>query len=238
MRTPAALYIAALYSAALLALPATALAAPAVDSDITIIAIDMIDKGPTGSPGGERFVAEGSFDASAIRAIAAFGPFRVLDPSRAALVDLTDSASPRDFARLLLAFPQIRTLEMIECPGTSDDTANLRLGRMIHRAGIATEVPEGGSVRSGAVELFLAGTQRKAAPGAEFAVHSWQDANGLEASDFPADDPVNRAYIAYYREMGLSEAQATAFYAMTNAVPHEDARWMDAGEFAAYAPLD
>ena len=223
------------YFAALLLL---ALPAPALADDVTTIAIEVIAEGVTGEPGGERFVSEGSFDPSTIPAIAAFGPFRVLDSTRAALVDATDSASPRDFARLLLAFPQIRTLEMIECPGTSDDTANLRLGRMIHRAGIATEVPEGGSVRSGAVELFLAGTSRKAAPGAEFAVHSWQDSDGLEASDFPADDPVNRAYLAYYREMGLSEAQAAAFYAMTNAVPHEDARWMDPVEFAAYAPLD
>ena len=223
------------YFAALLLL---ALPVPALADDVTTIAIEVIAEGVTGEPGGERFVSEGSFDPSTIPAIAAFGPFRVLDSTRAALVDATDSASPRDFARLLLAFPQIRTLEMIECPGTSDDTANLRLGRMIHRAGIATEVPEGGSVRSGAVELFLAGTSRKAAPGAEFAVHSWQDSDGLEASDFPADDPVNRAYLAYYREMGLSEAQAAAFYAMTNAVPHEDARWMDPVEFAAYAPLD
>ena len=38
--------------------------------------------------------------------------------------------------------------------------------------------------------------------------------------------------------MGLSEGQAAAFYAMTNAVPHEDARWMNKAEFAAYAPLD
>jgi len=227
MRTIAALFLAAL-----------ALPSPALADDITTIAIEVIAESSTGVPGGERFVSEGSFDASAVQSIAAFGPFRVLDPTRAALVDSTDSASPRDFARLLLAFPQVRTLEMIECPGTSDDTANLRLGRMINRAGIATEVPEGGSVRSGAVELFLAGAQRKAAPGAEFAVHSWQDSDGLEASDYPADDPVNQAYLAYYREMGLSESQAAAFYAMTNAVPHEDARWMDAVEFAAYAPLD
>ena len=224
--------------ALLLALPAPAMADPMSGEDVTTIAIEVIAEGSTGAPGGERFVAEGAFDPAALRSIAAYGPFRVLDPTRAALVDVTDSASPRDFARLLLAFPQVRTLEMIECPGTSDDTANLRLGRMIHRAGIATEVPEGGSVRSGAVELFLAGARRRAAPSAEFAVHSWQDTDGLEASDFPADDPVNQAYLAYYREMGLSEAQAAAFYAMTNAVPHEDARWMDAVEFAAYAPLD
>ena len=66
-------------------------------------------------------------------------------------------------------------LEMIEAPGTEDDRANLRLGRLIRARGIATHVPAGGSVRSGGVELFLAGTRRIADPGAEFAVHAWAD---------------------------------------------------------------
>jgi hypothetical protein len=214
-------------------------AAPSWADQVTTIAIEVVaEEAATGEPGGERFVAEGSTAAAKTSGIAAYGPFRVLDGTRAALVDATDSASPRDFARMLLAFPQLRTLEMIECPGTSDDTANLRLGRMIHRAGLATHVPDGGSVRSGAVELFLAGTRRSADPAAEFAVHAWQDSDGLEPSDFPEGDPVNLAYLAYYREMGLSEVQARAFYAMTNAVPHDEAKWLDRSEFAAYAPLD
>ena len=188
--------------------------------------------------GNERFVSPAAEAAAALPAIAAFGPFRVLDPTRAALVDATDEASPHAFARMLLAFPNLRRIEMIECPGTSDDTANLRLGRMIRRAGLETHVPANGSVRSGAVELFLAGKHRRADSGAEFAVHSWQDSDGFEPSDVAENDPVNLAYLAYYREMGLSDAQARAFYAMTNAVPHEDARWMSKGEFAQYAPLD
>jgi hypothetical protein len=188
--------------------------------------------------GGERFVAAGRSDLATLSGIAAFGPFRVIDGNRAALLGVTDAATPRDFARMLIAFPALRTLELIECPGTSDDIANLRLGRMIRRAGLATHVPDGGSVRSGAVELFLAGAQRRADPRASFAVHSWQDAEGFEPADFSEDDPVNLAYLAYYREMGMSEAQARAFYAMTNAVPHEAARWLSASEFARYAPLD
>jgi hypothetical protein len=82
---------------------------------------------------------------------------------------------------------------MIECPGTEDDRANLRLGRMIHARGISTHVPAGGSVRSGGVELFLAGVSHRADPEAEFAVHSWADEDGLEAKDYPANAPENRA---------------------------------------------
>ena len=214
-------------------LPATALA-----QEAATISVEVVQEIPPGDPGNERFVAEGRADAAGLRAIAAYGPFRVLDAGRAALVDATDTATPRAFAQMLIAFPALRTIEMVECPGTSDDTANLRLGRMIRHAGLDTYVPEGGSVRSGAVELFLAGKHRRAENGAQFAVHSWQDSDGFEPSDVADNDPVNLAYLAYYREMGLSDQQARAFYAMTNAVPHDEALWLSVSEFARYAALD
>ena len=170
--------------------------------------------------------------------IAAYGPFRVLDSSRAALVDVTDQAAPGQFAAMLRDYPGILMLEMIECPGTDDDRANLRLGRMIHARGIATHVPAGGSVRSGGVELFLAGARRFADPGAEFAVHAWADENGREPGDYAADAPENRAYLDYYREMGMSSSQAANFYAMTNSVPNADAKWMGAEDMARWVKLD
>lgn len=164
------------------------------------------------------------------RGIARYGPFRVLDAKRAALVDVTAEGSPAAFAAMLRDYPGIATLEMIECPGTENDRANLQLGRMIRAAGIVTHVPRGGSVRSGAVELFLAGAQRRIDDGAEFAVHSWVDDTGHEATDYAANSPENRKYLNYYREMGMGDAQASAFYAMTNSVPFESARWLGAAE--------
>jgi hypothetical protein len=78
------------------------------------------------------------------QALASYGPFRVLDGKRAALVDVTDSRSPGQFAAMLRDHPGIATLELVECPGTEDDRANLKLGRMIRAAGLATHVPAGG----------------------------------------------------------------------------------------------
>lgn len=170
--------------------------------------------------------------------IATYGPFRVLDTTRAALVDATDERSPAAFAALLRDHPGIASLEMVECPGTFDDRANLKLGRMIHARGIATHVPDGGSVRSGAVELFLAGTRRTAAPRAEFAVHSWADEDGLEAADYSPNAPENRAYLDYYKEMGMTTAEASAFYAMTNSVPNADAKWLSAADMRQWVRLD
>ena len=186
--------------------------------------------------GSERFVA--AMPAPVPAGIARFGPFRVLDGTRAALVDVTDERSPAQFAAMLRAYPGISMLEMIECPGTEDDRGNLAVGRAIHARGMTTHVPAGGSVRSGGVELFLAGARRIADPGAEFAVHAWEDQFGNQPEDFAPDAPENRVYLDYYREMGMAPAEARAFYAMTNSVPNEDAKWLGAEEMARWVRLD
>jgi hypothetical protein len=184
--------------------------------------------------GAARFVSGPAAKAER-EAIAAYGPFRVLDARRAALVGGTDSAGPAQFSAMLGDFPGLATLEMLECPGTMDDAANLRLGRMIRAAGLATSVPDGGSVRSGGVELFLAGSRREVADGAEFAVHAWEDEDGMQAGDYAAGAPENRRYLAYYREMGMSAGQAQAFYAMTNSAPYESALWLTGAEMRRWA---
>lgn len=172
------------------------------------------------------------------KSLARFGPFHVVAPDRVELNGSIESDAPGQFKALLRAFPSVRQIDMVDCPGTGDDEANLALARMVRRAGIATYVPNGGSVRSGGVELFLAGAKRHADPDAEFAVHSWLDEDGLEPDDYAASDPVNREYVDYYREMGMSEDKAKAFYALTNSVPHDDALYLKSHDIAAYIPLD
>lgn len=181
-----------------------------------------------------RFIASRARLPAGGAGIAAFGPFRVIDGKRAALVAPTDAASPQAFAAMLAAFPGLEVIEFVDAPGTSHDLANLRLGRAIRAAGLATHVPAGGSARSGAVELFLAGTRRTVDPGALFAVHSWRDERGREPADFAPDAPENRLYRDYYAEMGMSERQARDFYAMTNSVPHTGALWLGGAEMARW----
>ena len=167
-----------------------------------------------------------------------FGPFRVVASDRVELNGSVTSRTPAQFGALLRAHPGIHQVDIVDCPGTDDDEANLALARMIRKAGITTYVPSGGSVRSGGVELFLAGVRRRADSAAEFAVHSWLDEDGMEPDDFSDNDPVNRTYIEYYREMGMSEEKARAFYALTNSVPHDDALYLKPQDIAAYLPLD
>lgn len=170
--------------------------------------------------------------------LAKFGPFVVTSATVAAVVDSTDSRSPEDFARMITAFPQLRVLSFVDAPGTVNDIANLKVGRMIRASGITTHMPSGGSARSGAVELFLAGSHRTMEPGALFAVHSWRDSYGREPQDFAENDPANRLYIDYYIDMGMSETDARGFYAMTNSVPHESALWFGPDQMRRWIASD
>ena len=157
--------------------------------------------------------------ASTVGSVDQYGPFRVVAPHTVEMSGTVDSYTPAAFRQMLVRYPGIRQIEMRDCDGSVDEEANLNLARMIRRAGISTHVPVNGSVRSGAVELFLAGVRRTAHPDAEFIVHSWMDENGREANDYPASDPVHAEYLDYYREMGVSAPTAKAFYALTNSVP-------------------
>ena len=189
--------------------------------------------------GTERFVADQFANAApSVKPLASFGPFHMVAFDRAELIGSIESETPAQFRALLQAFPGIRQIDMVECPGTGDDEANLALARMVRGAGISTYVPDGGSVRSGGVELFLAGAKRSAAPTAEFAVHSWRDEDGYEAGDFAANDPVHQEYIDFYRDMGLSDNEARSFYAMTNTAPHDDALYLNSRVLGRYVRLD
>lgn len=215
--------------AALFALSATGVAMPAAAQRVTITEEWVVVEETTAS----RYVSPLQ-ERTEQAAIAAFGPFRVIDDHTAALVGITDSRAPVQFAALLHRYPQVSVLEFVEAPGTYDDRANLALGRMIRAHGIATRVARGGSVRSGAVELFLAGARRQIDAGSQFAVHGWLDDWGRGAEDFPADAPEHRRYLDYYVEMGMDRAAAEAFYAMTNAVPFAQARWLSGAEMRAW----
>lgn len=186
--------------------------------------------------GASRFISPAQ--AAADESLAAYGPFHVIDEKRAAMIGATDSRSPDHFVAMLRDFPRLTALDMIECPGTYDDRANLEAGRLIRAAGLVTRVPDGGSVRSGAVELFVAGARREAADDAEFAVHAWRDDEGLEANDHASTSPEHRKYLAYYREMGMSAPQAEAFYAMTNSVPHAQALWLTGAQMRDWVAVE
>lgn len=180
-----------------------------------------------------------SYVATPQPAIASYGSFRVIAPNRAEMIGTTDSYSMDRFNQMIRAYPAIKQIDMIDVAGTVDDEVNLSLARKINQLGIATHIPENGSVRSGGVELFLAGHKRSAHPSANFAVHSWRDEDGMEPHDFADNDPVHNSYIDYYRDIaGMDDAQAKAFYWMTNSASHDEYIDLTVDDIAQYAALN
>jgi hypothetical protein len=200
--------------------------ARATDTNIVTATVDYLD---------EDEAPQSLSPAIVSPAIESFGPFRVVSPKVVELVGGVTTDTPARFAALLARFPAVKSLDLVECPGSLDDDANLELARMIRKAGLTTHIPSGGSIRSGGVDLFLAGVSHVADPGAEIGVHSWQDSDGLEAKDFPPDDPVHALYLTYYREIGMSADDAKAFYDFTNnAAPFDGLHVMSRAEMARF----
>ena len=79
---------------AALLLPLLALGASPALADTVVESVEVTETVSTG--GSERFVV--AAPAPLPQGIARFGPFRVLDGSRAALVDVTDARSPAQFS--------------------------------------------------------------------------------------------------------------------------------------------
>lgn len=179
-------------------------------------------------------IDESIFDTPSLWENARFGPFVIVSASEAQLNGATDEATPRQFRQMIKVYPGIKRISMIDCPGTENDDANFEVARLIRKAGISTHVPANGSVRSGGVELFLAGLKRTYEKGAEFGVHSWIDEDGLQADDVPANDPINAAYIRYYQEVGLPPQTARAFYAFTNQTAFDSIHYMSEQELARF----
>lgn len=163
-----------------------------------------------------------------------YGPFRVTGIDVAEMDGATDESTPAALARMLAENPGIRNIRIIDCPGTENDEANFAVARMIRRAGLSTHVPAEGSVRSGGVELFLAGVRRTAEPGAEFGVHSWLDADGREAADVPETDPIHADYLRYYQEIGMPAPVAREFYAFTNRTGFDQVHYLTQAEIERF----
>lgn len=185
-----------------------------------------------------RFIPETRIAPSQSDALAIYGSFRVTSPQHAEMIGTTDSYSMDRFNQMMAAYPAIKQINMIDVAGTIDDEVNLELASKINAMNIATHIPQNGSVRSGGVELFLAGKKRTAHPTANFAVHSWQDEDGLQPHDYAADHPVHKSYIHYYQKVaGMSARQARDFYWMTNSADHDEFIDLTVSDIAKYAPF-
>ncbi len=166
-----------------------------------------------------------------------YGPFSSQDETTAIMNGDIGSNTPQHWDNFIAAYPNTERMLMKDCPGSSDDEANVVAARKIRAQNIAIHLPAEAIIASGAVDLFLAGTTRTRDAGSQIGVHAWSDGN-QEATDFPVGDANHDLYIDYYKEMGFSQADAEAFYYFTiNAAPSRDIHWMTDAEIDQYKLL-
>jgi len=139
-----------------------------------------------------------------------------------------------DISDVLNKNPEVKTLVMIDVPGSIDDEINLLASQEIRKRNINTYIPKDGMVASGGTDMFIAGVERNAHFTAKFGVHSWSDGE-KGGNQYPKDHPDHSLYLDYYAAMGVP----SNFYWYTlDAAPAEEIHWMTQSELFGYEVLN
>lgn len=141
-----------------------------------------------------------------------------------------NSGTPAEVLRLIHEHPKVRTIVMVNVPGSIDDEANLRAARYVRKFGFKTIIRSNGSVASGGTDFFLAGDQRIVEEGGKLGIHSW-GGPGYQGKDVPRDDPQHQLYLKYYDEMGIP---GEFYWRTLEAAPANDIHWMTEEEIKEY----
>ncbi len=164
-----------------------------------------------------------------------FGIFRVLDDDKTVEMDgdIT-TASLSDFQQLLNKYPDIKRINIVNCDGSLDDEANLKLSKLVHDKAISTHVLDDGVIASGGVDFFLSGVKRTIGKNVKIGVHSWSGETEV-ATDFPKGHKNHLPYIEYYKSIGFTQKEAEDFYYFTiNIAPANGIHYMSEEEMATY----
>ena len=164
-----------------------------------------------------------------------FGIFKVQSGDIVALMNGTiGSNTLTNFDQMMAAFPNIKTIQMKEVPGSSDDDTNLKVALKVYQKGIKTHLLDNGMIASGGTDFFLAGVQRTLGNNVKIGVHSWSDGTN-DATSFPVGHANHQPYIDYYVNVGFELSLAKNFYYYTiNAAPASGIHWMTPTEIATY----
>lgn len=145
----------------------------------------------------------------------------------------TNSASYETMKTFLNENPDIQHFVLRNMPGTQDSRTNLDIARLIRRKGITTHLERRSYIASGAVDLFIAGTQRTMECGAIIGVHSWS----FDGEIGPKDIGVDRhqwMHEDFLEEMGIDPT----FYVFTReAADPDDIHIMQYNEIERYGLL-
>lgn len=146
-----------------------------------------------------------------------------------------DHTTPEVVEDLVANHPDVRTIVMMDVPGSADDPANLRAARMVRDHGLNTVVPSNGVIASGGVDFFLAGVEHTAEGCAKLGVHDWEDEDQnditVRGAEVPRGHEMHTKFLEYYHYVGVPEE----FYWFTLEIASpERIHWMSDEEVRRY----
>jgi len=166
--------------------------------------------------------------------LSSYGIFQMENDTTVVVNGTIGSRTPTHWDNLVADNPDIRLMILEECPGSSDDDANLKMAKGIHQLKLNMHLRSYSEIASGATDLFLAGNKRTKEPGARIGVHSWTDGR-TEGRDLPEGHQEHQPYIDYFTAIGMSNQEAKEFYFFTlRAASADDMHWMSQAEVNKY----
>ncbi|MDH7447904.1 hypothetical protein [Aquimarina sp. 2201CG14-23] len=164
------------------------------------------------------------------------GIFKSINDTTAEMNGVITGNTPAHFDNLVAKYPNLKKIQMLDCPGSEDDEANLRVSKKMHDMGIEFHLFSNSIIASGAVDMYVGGSKRTREMGSRIGVHSWGAGPGEPiATSYPVGHAVHLPYINYYTSVGFTQQEAEDFYYFTiNAAPAEDVHWMTDEEITQY----
>ena len=163
-----------------------------------------------------------------------YGIFNVKNDSTITMNGTIGGRTDNHFDNLIKKYPNVKWIELGNCPGSRNDEVNLKVAKKMHDLGMNTRLFSDSEIASGAVDLFLAGNKREIEKCAKIGVHSWAG-DGKVPTELAKDDPAHYLYIDFYKSVGMSDSAATEFYFFTiESAVASDIHWMTEAEIAYY----
>jgi hypothetical protein len=143
---------------------------------------------------------------------------------------LINSKTFNQLKKIIEENPQLKTIVMLDVPGSADDEVNLPMATWVRSKGLNTYLTSSSHVTSGGTDFFVAGIERTMEEGARIGVHSWGYGIG-DGVNLPKSDPAHEMNRKYIEDMlGKDD-----FYWYTlKAAPADDMHYMSFDEIKSY----
>jgi len=169
-------------------------------------------------------------------AVTRYGIFKVINDTTVEMNGVLNGGTPNNFNQLIADYPNIEMINMLDCPGSEDDEANLIVSQTMHDKGISFHLFSTSQIASGAVDMYVGGIRRTRDTGSQIGVHSWgAGPNEPIATSYPIGHTIHLPYINYYVSVGFTQVEAESFYYFTiNAASADNIYWMADAEIEQY----